>query len=83
MVEPQPSKLVVWVRFPSSAPGVAPQAIRVIRHGVDRCKAARVQGIPRDVACTLYFPSRLKGEGPPGRGETRYAGQRMPPKMRQ
>ena len=28
MVEPQPSKLVVWVRFPSPAPGVAPRACR-------------------------------------------------------
>ena len=56
--------------FPVAPPAseVAPQAIRVIRHGVDRCKAARVQGIPRDVACTLYFPSRLKGGGPAGPG---------------
>ena len=108
MVEPQPSKLVVWVRFPSSAPrgwgnrtregltvkktsrwdvfreerrdgphtlacGSSSQQ-RFAETLVDSHHPLQGDGDRRcakavPIACTLYFPSRLKGEGPAGPGQ--------------
>ena len=63
MVEPQPSKLVVWVRFPSPAPTVWESSGEATR-------------FPLPVLLTAVLPDR-------GRQKIRFAGQKMPPKMRQ
>ena len=63
MVEPQPSKLVVWVRFPSPAPTVWESS-------------GGSHAVPPAGSADSCLPDR-------GRQKIRFAGQKMPPKMRQ